>query len=269
MKPRSRTVVVAVALSACLGLTACGGSGGSAASPSDSGSSAATQSTLTVFAAASLNKTFTELAKTFESEHPGVKVTFNFGGSSDLVTQLTHGAPGDVFAAANESTMKKAVDANIVEGSPIPFASNTLTIVTAAGNPKKITDLKNLATQSTAGVKVVVCAPPVPCGAATEKVEKASGATIKAVSEEQSVTDVLGKVTSGQADAGLVYVTDAKSAGDKVATVDFPEAASAVNLYPIAVMKSAKDPATAKAFVDFIAGPEGTKALAAAGFAAP
>lgn len=277
MKSHARS---AVAVCACLALpllAACGSSGSDAGSGSQadtSGTAGATggaggDQTLTVYAAASLNKTFTQLGKEFEQQHPGVSVSFSFGGSSDLVAQLTQGAPGDVFASADQKNMDKAVTAGIVSTQPKPFASNTLTIVTAPGNPKKITDLKNLAQQSTGDVKAVVCAAPVPCGAATDKVEKSAGVTIKAVSEEQAVTDVLGKVTSGQADAGLVYVTDAKGAGDKVTQVDFPESSAAVNLYPIAALNSAKNPTTATQFVDFIAGERGRAVLSEAGFAAP
>lgn len=165
---------------------------------------------LTVFAAASLKSVFTELGKRFEDANPGATVEFNFAGSSDLATQLTQGAPADVFASADAPNMNKVVDAGLVHGDPVDFAANTLTIVTAPGNPKHITSFADL---TKPGISVVVCAPQVPCGAATEKVEKATGVTLHPVSEESAVTDVLGKVTSGQADAGLVYVTDAKGAG--------------------------------------------------------
>ncbi len=270
MTSRSRTAAAVLASVVGLGLAACGSSS-TPASPATSaaGTTQGASGGLTVFAAASLKRTFTQLGTEFEAAHPGVTVNFNFGGSSDLVAQLTQGAPGDVLASADEKNMTKAVDGGIVTGTPTPFASNTLTIVTAPGNPTKVTDLKNLATQSASGAKVVVCAAPVPCGAATLKVEKAAGVDIKPVSEEQSVTDVLGKVTSGQADAGLVYVTDAKGAGDTVEAVAFPESKDAVNIYPISALTGAKDPATAKAFVDFVVGPEGKKVLSAAGFAAP
>ena len=117
------------------------------------------------------------------------------------------------------------------------FASNTLTIAVAPGNPKQIKSFQDL---TKPGLTVVVCAPPVPCGSATQKVEEATGVNLAPVSEESSVTDVLNKVTTGEADAGLVYVTDAMGAGDKVAAVAFPEAAGAVNTYPIAALKTAK-----------------------------
>ena len=114
-----------------------------------------------------------------------------------------------------------------------------------------------------------MCAPQVPCGSATQKVEEATNVTLSPVSEENAVTDVLGKITSGQADAGLVYVTDAKTAGDKVAEVPFPESSGAVNTYPIAVLKDAKNATAAQKFVDLVTSPEGQQVLTAAGFAAP
>ena len=141
-------------------------------------------------------------------------MTFSFAGSSDLVTQLQQGAPADVFASADTKNMDKATADNLVQGDPVNFASNTLEIAVPPDNPAKITSFADLAE---AGVKVVVCAPQVPCGSATQKVETATGVTLKPVSEENSVTDVLNKVTTGEADAGLVYNTDVKSAGDKVA----------------------------------------------------
>ena len=219
-----------------------------------------------VFAAASLKQTFTDIGEQFKSENPGASVEFSFAGSSDLVTQLTQGAQADVFASADTKNMDKAAQAGLLAGDPVNFASNTLTIAVAPGNPKKIASFKDLTQQ---GLNVVVCAPQVPCGAATKKVEQATGVTLTPVSEESSVSDVLNKVETGQADAGLVYVTDAKGAGDKVAEVPFPEAAGAVNTYPIAVLKGAKDPALARKFVDLVTGESGQKVLGAAGFAKP
>jgi molybdate transport system substrate-binding protein len=235
----------------------------SSAAPS---ASTAVTGDVTVFAAASLKKTFTELGSRFETDHPGTKVTFNFAGSSDLVAQLSQGAPADVFASADTNNMTKASDAGVVAGSPVNFATNTLTIVTPPGNPKHIASFADLAKP---GVQVVVCAPQVPCGSATEKVEKAAGVQLSPVSEESAVTDVLGKVTSGQADAGLVYVTDAAGAGDKVTAVAFPESTDAVNTYPITVLKDAANPPAAQAFVDLVTGPAGQDVLTSAGFAAP
>lgn len=237
---------------------------GCASSQTDTAASSTND--VTVFAAASLKSTFTELGKQFEKDNSGTHVAFSFAGSSDLVTQLTQGAPADVFASADQKNMTKATDAGIVSGQPIDFAANTLTIVTPPGNPKGIKTFADLAKP---GTQVVVCAPQVPCGAATEKVEKATGVALAPVSEESAVTDVLGKITSGQADAGLVYVTDAAGAGDKVTSVPFPESSGAVNTYPIALLKDSKNTATAQKFIDLVAGPEGRKVLTAAGFAAP
>jgi len=243
-------------------------SGASSSSKAATSSSAAASApapagTLTVFAAASLQATFTQIGTIFQTENPGSTVTFNFAGSSDLVTQLTAGAPADVFASADTNNMTKATTANLVSGTPVNFATSILTIVTPPGNPAGVTSFADLAKP---GLNVVVCAPQVPCGAATATVETNTGVTLTPVSEENSVTDVLGKVTSGQVDAGLVYVTDAKNAGDKVTEVTFPEAAVVVNVYPIATLTAATQPALATKFVDLVVGPEGQQVLAAAGF---
>ncbi|MDR7087565.1 molybdate transport system substrate-binding protein [Aeromicrobium panaciterrae] len=222
--------------------------------------------TLTVFAAASLKGAFTELGKQFEAEHEGVTVTFNFAGSSDLVAQIQQGAPADVFASADTKNMDVAITANLLEGSARNFATNTLEIATPADNPAEVNSLDDLAKS---GVKVVLCAEQVPCGSAAAKVEEASGIDIKPVSEEQSVTDVLGKVISGEADAGLVYVTDVKAAGDKVNGIEFPESGDVVNTYPIAAIKGNVGDGLAEAFISFITGSEGQAVLAAAGFGKP
>ena len=258
----------AAALSAAALVAGCSGSNSESTPATTEGSStpAAATGEITVFAAASLKATFTTLGTALEEQNPDTTVTFNFAGSSDLVTQLTQGAPADVFASADTNNMTKAVDAGLVAGEPVDFATNTLTIVTPPGNPKGIASFADLAKP---GTSVVVCAPQVPCGSATEKVEKATGVTLAPVSEESAVTDVLGKITSGQADAGLVYVTDAKGAGDKVTAIPFPESSGAVNTYPIAVLKESANAATAQKFVDFVTGPEGQKVLSEAGFAAP
>ena len=219
-----------------------------------------------VFAAASLKKTFTEIGEQFKADNPGISVEFNFAGSSDLVTQLTQGAQADVFASADAKNMDKAVQADLLDGDPVDFASNTLTIAVAPGNPKQIRSFQDL---TKPGLAVVVCAPQVPCGSATQKIEEATGVDIAPVSEESSVSDVLSKVTTGQADAGLVYVTDAKGAGDEITSVPFPEAADAVNTYPIAALKASTSPELARKFVEAVTGESGQKTLGAAGFARP
>ena len=221
---------------------------------------------LVVFAAASLKQSFTDIAEQFKTDNPDTTVEFSFAGSSDLVTQLEQGAKADVFASADTKNMDKAAKANLLAGSPVNFASNTLTIAVAPGNPKQITGFRDL---TRAGLNVVVCAPQVPCGSATEKIETATNVQLNPVSEESSVTDVLNKVTSGEADAGLVYVTDVKGAGAKVDAVAFPETTDAVNIYPIASLAGSANAELAQKFVDFVVGEQGQKALDAAGFAKP
>jgi molybdate transport system substrate-binding protein len=222
--------------------------------------------TIMVFAAASLKSTFTEIGEQFKTDNPGVAVEFSFAGSSDLVTQLTQGAQADVFASADTKNMDKAAQAGLLDGDPVNFASNTLTIAVAPGNPKQVTSFQDLAES---GLTVVVCAPQVPCGSATRKVEEATGVHITPVSEESSVSDVLNKVTTGQADAGLVYVTDATAAGGKVTGVPFPQSADAVNTYPIAALKPSEHQELARKFIDAVTGEAGQKILSAAGFAKP
>jgi len=222
--------------------------------------------TLTVYAAASLSSSFEEIGKQFEADHDGVKVKFSFGGSSDLVAQIQQGAPADVFASADTRNMDKATADGLVEGDPVDFASNTLAIAVPPDNPAGVASLEDLAKP---GTKVVVCAAEVPCGAAAQGVEDASGVTIKPVSEEQSVTDVLNKVTSGEADAGLVYVTDVRAAGDRVKGITFPESSEVANTYPIGPLADSKNQELAQEFVDLVTGDAGQKVLADAGFAKP
>ena len=241
--------------------------------PSSSTSATSTlEGTITVFAAASLTQTFTEIASDFEEANPGVTVELNFAGSSDLVTQITEGAPADVFASADLRNYTKLAEAGLTAGDAVNFATNTLTIAVPARNPAEIGNLSDLAD---ADVKTVICAPQVPCGAATVTVTEAAGITLTPVSEESSVTDVLGKVTSGEADAGLVYVTDVLAAGDGVEGIEFPESSSAVNTYPIvAVADSGADAAAntsaiAQAFIQYVTGTAGLGVLAEAGFGPP
>ena len=248
------------------GLAGCAASNTAAGTTRSGSSTAAGTGTVTVFAAASLKSTFTKIASGFEAANPGTKVTLNFAGSSDLVTQVTQGAPADVIASADTTNMAKLTDAKLIDGTASNFATNVLEIAVPPGNPASISSFPDLAKP---GVKVVVCAPQVPCGSATETVEQAAGTTLKPVSEESSVTDVLGKVTSGEADAGLVYVTDVKTAGDKVKGIPFSESDQAVNTYPIATVGSSKSKELAKAFIAMVTGSEGRKVLSDAGFGTP
>jgi molybdate transport system substrate-binding protein len=195
-----------------------------------------------------------------------VTVKFNFSGSSDLAQQIVQGAPADVFAAASDATMKTVTDASLTASPPVTFAKNVLQIATPPGNPKGIATFADLAKPD---LKVIVCAAQVPCGAAAAKIEKATKITLKPVSEESDVKSVLSKVESGDADAGLVYVTDVNSAGTKVQGVNFPEAAQGSTNYPIAVLKNAPEADLATQFVAVVTGDLGQKTLEQAGFGKP
>lgn len=260
LKARIFTALVALYFLLPAAVSGCAAQAGSA--PANS-ADAAPHGTVTVFAAASLKAAFTDLARTFEARYPGTTVTLSFAGSSDLASQISQGAPADVFAPADAATMKKVQDEGLVDGAPRDFATNTLAIAVPPGNPAGIAALQDLARP---GIKLVTCATQVPCGAAAAKAAEAAGVSLSPVSEENAVTDVLGKVASGEADAGLVYGTDVKAAGTRVAGIPFPESGTAVNTYPIAGLTSAGNKATARAFLDLVNGPEGQKVLAAAGF---
>ncbi|CAN5319199.1 molybdate ABC transporter substrate-binding protein [soil metagenome] len=263
--------VALVAGAALLGTSACSSSTpastvASGTPTADASSTPAPKGTIVVFAAASLKPTFTALATSFEAANPGSTVTLNFAGSSDLVAQITAGAPADVFASADTKNMKKLTDAGLVTGTPVNFATNVLEIAVPLGNPAQV---KNFADLGDPRVKTVICAPQVPCGSATSTIEAATGVTIPAVSEESSVTEVLGKVASGEADAGVVYVTDVKSASSTVLGIAFAESGQAVNTYPIGVVSSTKNPSLSAAFIAYVTGRVGTEVLQAAGFGAP
>ncbi|MEO8221277.1 MAG: molybdate ABC transporter substrate-binding protein [Specibacter sp.] len=238
---------------------------GGASNPASS-APAELSGTLNVYAAASLKQTFTELATQYEQANPKVTVSLSFDGSSTLVTQIKEGAPADVFASADQANIKKLSDAGLVRGTPVNFASNVLTLVVPPGNPANI---KTFADAAKAGVKLVICAPQVPCGAASQSDAKMAGITLSPVSEELNVTSVLGKVTSGEADAGLVYVTDAKSAGSKVLAIPLGLDKPTVNLYPITAVNTSKVPDIAQGFMSLVTGTEGQKVLQDAGFGAP
>jgi molybdate transport system substrate-binding protein len=250
---KKHLLVLPAVLALALPLAACGSD--------ESGGDDAT--TITVYAASSLTATFAEIGKEFEGAHDGVKVDFNFGGSSDLVTQIQEGAPADVFASADTATMTKLVDDDLAGADPQDFATNTLEIVVPPGNPAGITSFQDLAKK---GLNLVVCAPEVPCGAAAQSVAENAGVTLSPVSEEQSVTDVLAKVTSGEADAGLVYVTDVKAAGDQVEGIPFPESGSVVNTYPIVPVEGTGESDLAEEFIDLVLGDTGQEILSDAGF---
>lgn len=267
MSPRRRirSVAALVAASAALlVLAGCAGGGGSPSStPSRSADSLT--GTLTVYAAASLKAAFDESVAEFVKEHPGVTAdAVNYDGSSTLATQIIGGAKADVFASADEANMKKVTDEGLAK-DPVDFATNTLVIAMPKDNPAHITSLADL---GGSGVKVVLCAPEVPCGAAAKTLLANEGVTVTPVSLEQNVTAVLTKVSSGEADAGLVYRTDVKG-DDEVSSVVPDGADQVVNTYPIVALKDAPDEAVAQAFVAFVKGAKGQAILASFGFGAP
>ncbi|MEW1685669.1 molybdate ABC transporter substrate-binding protein [Streptomyces sp. NPDC093594] len=259
---RRTAALAAVALLTVLPLTACSSSGDSTAGGSDG----SPKGTVTVFAAASLKETFTALGERFEARHPGTEVTFNFGGSDSLAAGIVGGAPADVFAAASTTTMDRVADEGLTAGDPATFARNRPEIATVPGNPHGITSLTDLADP---GLKVVLCDRSVPCGAAARKALTAAGVQVTPASYEQDVKSALTKVRLKEADAAVVYRTDVRAAGDKVDGVDFPEAAQAVNDYPIVRLESSRNSATADAFVALVTSPEGRQVLGGAGFLTP
>lgn len=237
------------------------------ASPSDIATAVSGLSgNVVVFAASSLKVTFTTLIADFETANPGLKVTPSYGGSDTLAAQITQGAPVDVFAAASTATMGTVTTAGDAVGTPQVFAKNELEIAVALNNPDHIATLADV---TKSGVKLAVCAPAVPCGAAATKAFAAASLTPHPVTLEQDVTSVLTKVELGEVDAGIVYQTDVKSAGSKVAGVNFAEAASAINTYPIAALKGTKNPTGAQAFVAYVLSATGQQTLQAAGFQQP
>ena len=221
---------------------------------------------VTVFAAASLTDAFTELADAFEQADPGVDVTLSFGASSDLVRQITEGAPADVFASADQRTMATLVDAGAAGDEPAVFATNALEIVVGPGNPKGVTGVADLAGGD---LVVVTCAVEVPCGAYAQQLFENAGVTVTPASYEENVRAVLTKVRLGEADAGIVYRTDVAAAGDDADGVEIPADVNVVAEYPIVVTRDAADPAAARAFVDFVRSDAGQAVLASYGFASP
>lgn len=250
MAPRGRRVTAAAALALALTLAGC-------ASAPSSADRAGADGEVTVFAAASLRTAFDAIAEAFRTAHPEVTVhPIVYDGSSVLVTQLTEGAHADVLATADERTMQTAVDAGLAS-DPQPFATNTLVVAMPAGNPTGITTLSDLAAAT-----AVLCAPEVPCGAATARLLESAGVTVTPASVEQNVTAVLQKVVEGEADAGIVYATDVR--GEDVESFAPEGAEDIVSRYPIATLDGSSE--AGAAFVAFVQGPEGQRLLADAGF---
>ena len=239
-------------------LAGCSAAPASAPSPSDGGD---LSGEVTIFAAASLGSAFEEIAEAFTAEHPGVDLTpIVYDGSSILVTQLLEGARADVLATADERTMATLTDSGLAD-DPQTFATNSLVVAVPAGNPGRVESLADLVEATT-----VLCAPEVPCGAASLRLLEAAGIIVKPASQEQNVSAVLQKIAAGEADAGLVYATDV--IGDDAVESFAPEGAEdVVNSYPIVALDEATD--AGRAFVDFVLGADGQQILAEHGFGAP
>jgi molybdate transport system substrate-binding protein len=238
-------------------LAGCGGTSQPAVA-----SGAALSGSITVFAASSLTAAFSTIGGDFQKAYPASTVHFSFAGSSTLVGQIQQGAIGDILASADQPNMQKLVNAGLTSGSPSIFARNKLQIVVPAGNPKHVSGLADL---GRSGLIVVLCAPAVPCGHyAAQALQKAS-VTVKPASEETDVKAVLTKVALGEADAGIVYVTDVKAAGSQVTGVDIPDALNVIADYPIVVLKDSQNIALARAFIGYLHA-NGQKTLARYGF---
>ncbi|MDA0302286.1 MAG: molybdate ABC transporter substrate-binding protein [Chloroflexi bacterium] len=232
---------------------------------------------MTVLAASSLTEVYRTIGAAFQQANPGVTVEFSFAASSALAAQIEQGVPVDVFASADEANMKKVTDRQLIAGAPVPFARNHPVIVVPAANRAGIVSPKDLAKP---GAKVVLAGPEVPIGNYSRQIidrlsaDPAYGAAFKeatlknVVSNEANVRAVLTKVELGEADAGVVYRTDAKVSGERVKILEVPAAANVIAIYPVGVVAASKNQVAAKAFVAFLVGPEGQRALQAAGFEA-
>ncbi len=261
---RFAVIAAGLAAVAVAGCSSSGGSGGSSSGASGSPSAAST-GTITVFAAASLMGTFTQLGKQFEAAHPGDTVKFSFGPSSGLATQITSGAPADAFASAAPANMDTVVQAGDAS-NPQNFAKNTMEVAVPPKNPGKVKSVNDLAKKS---VKVALCQPQVPCGVVAAEVFKNAGIKVKPVTLQPDVKSVLTQVELGSVDAGMVYVTDVMAAGDKVKGVPISASDNASTLYPIATITDSKHKSIAQAFVAYVLSPAGQQVLTAAGFQKP
>jgi molybdate transport system substrate-binding protein len=255
---------IAVVLAA-LALVAGCSSGNSNGSSGGSGGGGGSK-TLTVFAASSLTETFGSLAKTFEKQHPGVHVKFSFDSSATLAEQVNQGAPADVLATADTKTMKTVTDAGNNAGKPQLFATNTMTLVVPKDNPGKITKFSDI---NQPGSSYVTCVDTAPCGSLAKTLLAANHITAKPKSQEVDVKSVLGKVELGEADAGMVYDSDAKASAAKTNPVQIPKTEKYINDYPIVAVKGSKNAALAKDWNKLVLSQQGQKVLTDAGFGSP
>jgi molybdate transport system substrate-binding protein len=260
-----RFAIIAIAAVAVAAVGCSSDGSGSSSSGSSSSPATAKGGSITVFAAASLTGTFTQLGKQFETAHPGDTVKFSFGPSSGLAEQITSGAPADVFASAAPANMQQVVSAGDTS-NPTDFARNTMEIAVPPNNPGRVKSVTDLAKKS---VKVALCQPQVPCGVVAAEVFKNAGIKVKPVTLQPDVKSVLTQVETGNVDAGAVYVTDVMAAGSKVKGVPVPAKDNASTLYPIATISNSKEKSIAQAFVAYVLSPAGQQVLTAAGFKKP
>jgi molybdate transport system substrate-binding protein len=269
MKRSSRRLL---ALFALLGLlaAACGSDNGGSSSATTAAATTTTAKAvtgdITVFAAASLTESFKAIGAAFTKANPAATATFSFDASSALVQQITQGAPADLFASADTANMDKLTQAGLNGTPPVVFATNLLAIIVSKGNPKGITGVADLARPD---LKVVICAAEVPCGKYANQIFTTAGVTVNPVSLEQNVKGVVTKVTTGEADAGIVYTTDVMAAGDKAEAVAIPANINVIAKYPIASVKTSTKTDVDAAFITFLTGPDGQAILAKYGFGKP
>jgi molybdate transport system substrate-binding protein len=256
MRRTRRTLVPVIALLGLVGVS-CG---------RDTNTAARTSGGVVVFAGSSLTEAFNEMVMAFKIDNPNTNVTFNFAGSGDLVTQITQGAPADVFVSADDTNMKKLTDAGEAVGGPVSIAKNTMEIIVEKGNPKGITGVADLAKPD---LIVVLCANTVPCGKSTASVLKNAGVTAAPKSLEDKVKGVVTKVSAGEADAGIVYVTDVNAAKGTADGVEIPADINVTSNYPMVLTKESTNPDAAKAFMAFVSSDVGQAILAKYGFLAP
>jgi molybdate transport system substrate-binding protein len=265
LRPLRRLVPVTAGLTLTLAACSSSKSTTTATTIAPSTTNAAITGSLNVFAAASLTGAFNTAKSTLSAASPGLSLTYNFAGSNTLVSQITQGAPADVFASADSPNMQKLVTAGLVN-TPVTFAKNKLEIAVAPGNPKGITGLADLAKP---GVTVVLEAVGVPAGDYTRSILTSQNITVTPKSLETDVKSAIAKVSSGEADATVVYVTDVKAAGSTVTGVSVPDNLQPNISYPIAVVKATKNPSGAQAFINSAVSGDVQKALEAAGFLPP
>jgi molybdate transport system substrate-binding protein len=238
---------------------------GGSSSSSGASSSPAAKGTVIVFAAASLQESFTPIGKQFEAANPGTTVKFSFGASSALAEQINQGAPADVFASASPKNMSQVVSAGGAT-TPSNFVKNVMEVAVPPNNPADVTSVNDLAKS---GVKVALCQPQVPCGAVAQQVFTNAMITVKPVTLEPDVKSTLTKVELKEVDAGMVYVTDVRAAGSKVKGVELPANINASTEYPIAALSKAPNSVGAQAFVAYVLSSAGESVLSAAGFEKP